>query len=106
MTITLSPRRAAASAQDNPRMPAPMIAKSNLFDAAVMRKVCQALQRSQEFLVIPPSPGRSRIDLLPHLPLAGGGDDAFRLVEIEAFRIPRQTDEVEHPPGPALLIFD
>ena len=46
------------------------------------------------------------MDFLPDLPFAGGDDDAVRAMEVQALRIPRQTDEVEHPPGPGLLIVD
>src|SRR5216684_1574835 len=46
------------------------------------------------------------MNFLPDLPLAKGNYDAVRLMKIKTLRIPRQTDEIQHPPGPTLLIFD
>ena len=46
------------------------------------------------------------MDLLPHLPLAGGDHHALGLVEIQHPVIPRQAEELEHAARPALLVGD
>src|ERR1700722_17622887 len=122
MTTTLRLRLAAASAQDNPMMPAPTTARSNSRGEVFMGcvtpstvessrispmngKTHQGSQRSDKFLVISPPPSRGSIDSLPDLPFAGRDHDAIRRVELEAFRVPGQADEVQHAPRPSLLIL-
>ena len=46
------------------------------------------------------------MNLLSHLPFAGGDDRALGLMKIEALWVPRQLDEFHHLSGPAFLIFD
>src|SRR3982074_3846025 len=68
--------------------------------------VPEAAQRADEFLVLAPALNGTLIDLLPHLPEAGGHHGSNGLVEIQAPLIPREPQKIQNPACPLLLIRD
>jgi len=55
---------------------------------------------------MPPAADRTGIQRLTHLPLAGGQDFTFGLMEIQAGGVPVQAQEVDHAPALALQVTD
>src|ERR1700733_15833828 len=66
----------------------------------------QLQQWADELAVIAPALQRIAVQLLPHLPVAGGHDRTFGAVEIQAARVPGKADEFQHPAAPRLLLGD
>ncbi len=73
---------------------------------ASVNQVHQLSQRRDVFLIVAPATSGCGMDLLPNLPFAESDHAAIGLVKIQTPRVPRQTEEVQHPPGPALLVLD
>jgi hypothetical protein len=73
------------------------IAERPVKDSSEPKRIClvsQSFQRTDEFFVVSPAFHRVPVDLLPHLPGAGRGHGALRLMECEAALVPFEAEEI------------
>src|SRR6266404_7606898 len=68
------------------------------------RSLPQRFQGTDEFLVVVPASNRTLINLLPHLPGAGGDHPPLGGMELQAPWVPFETDKLQHFTRPCLLI--